>query len=211
MKTDEYAGSQCMTAYMIACKESGDKYCIYKEFEKRFLIMAEVASLPNRSFSDYYLSMKNLMEATRMRTHVEQIIKLRDDFESVWKQMSIENQKRPDIIAAQNATNTYLRNIYDVEIGKKSLESPSGKGILRFATGAYDKLGKGLCSYGLILLIDFKTKKSVLIPNGIQSSPLNTCSKQIRSGESVGRFRLTNGYEIVPGLFIFQESRSISY
>jgi hypothetical protein len=115
--------------------------------------------------------------------------------------MPVDGQ-RHEAAEAQSAVKRYLRTVYDVAVGRKRVQAPNG-GRLIFARGFYNKWEQGLRAYGLILSerqglpSDFMLKGSI-------TEPLTPSATQISSGESAGRYRLSDGEEVVPGVLYFK-------
>lgn len=200
MKTDQDAASESLSAYLIACVESNDNNKIYNEFQQRMREAERLMSLPDTPSSETYKNMKMLFLA--IRPNIKQIIGLRNDFQTLWVQQDSHSQTS-EITKAKEAVKRYLRMVYDVEVGRKMVMNPKTGGNFKFARGYYNALDQGLRSYGLILS-ERRIPLSDFAVQGSLTEPLDPFSQQIISGESSGRFRLSNGNEVVPGLLYFQ-------
>ncbi len=203
MKTDSYAASQCIQAYMIACMESGKKREIYSEFEVRFRALAELAGWPDQPFADCYSSIERIFRL--FRPNIERIVNLHKEFETTWSKIHAGGSLRPDLLAAQAATDRHLKTVYDVETGRKLLSAPSGEGNMKFTRRFYDQWEKGLRTYGLIIAKRPDLWNDFII-KGSLAEPLGPDASQIMSAESYGRYALTSGDEVVPGLQYFEDA-----
>ena len=209
MKTDEEAGGKFLTAYMVACYESGKRHDIYKELQQRYQGLLQHASLPNVPLDIFYKNAQPLFKASK--TNVNRLIEVRNLYESVWKLISTKGDQHPEVALARSAVDKYIRMIYEVEFGTKKVMGPSGDSYFKFGTAFYNKWEKGMRSYGQILpkrhglLTDFQLKESIDTP------PSWTADSQIKTGESLGRYRLPNGDEVVPGLRYFEDIADNTY
>lgn len=209
MKTDEESASRFLTAYMVACYESGKRYDIYKELKQRYQSILQHASMPNVPLDIFYKNAKPIFKLTR--DNVNRIIEVRNLYESVWKLISTKGDQHPEVARAQSAVDNYIRMIYEVEFGIKKVMSPSEDSYFKFGTAFYNKWEQGMRSYGQILpkhhglLNDFQLKGSIDTP------PSWTADSQIKTGESLGRYRLPNGDEVVPGLRYFEDMADNTY
>jgi hypothetical protein len=204
MKTDGDAGSECVTSYMIAAIESGSRKDIIEEFRTRFDEIASVASLPGGSFDQLLKTYPDLYHAG-VKPNIQHILSVRDAIEPAFEQIHADDRGLEDLLAAQEATERYLRNVFNVEIGKVHVRTPEGNDFY-FTPAYFKKWEDGLRSYGLIVAAHSKLSVQGFIVDGSLSAPPDAGTPQIGSGDSYGRFSLPEDREVIPGLHYFQDA-----
>ncbi|MCP4370942.1 MAG: hypothetical protein GY797_22935 [Deltaproteobacteria bacterium] len=201
-KTDEKAASQSLSAYVIACIESGDKEIIYKEFIERIKILSLQAGFENQSFHMMYDNMK-LLYNNSTRKRVKAILQLRDEYRSLWATIVSSNKVNSEAQKAYTAAMNHIKVVFDVEVGRKLVHSPNG-GNIKFAEGFYSRWNDGLRSYGILLPEQNKLADAFVIKE-VLHKPIQKGTHQIETGSTRGYFFLDKKKAyVVAGIKYFQ-------
>jgi hypothetical protein len=201
MKTDGSAGSDAGTAYMIAYMESGMRPNIYDEAKASFDILAVAAQLPSGSF-DKVMEFETTMYPFK-RKIIQHILSVRGAIEQICVEINADDRALQPVIAAQAAVERYLRQVYDVEIGRGKITIPD-RGQLLLTPSYYKTWEQNMRSYGVVL----GAYPPLALLDELKSDPFGQDAMQITKGDDFGKFVRPDGTQIVPGLRFFQNYKT---
>lgn len=201
MKTDGSAGSEAATAYLVAYMESGRRPDIRDEAKARFDVLAVAAQEPTGLF-DKAIEFETEIYPF-LRINIQHILSVRSTIEQICVEIDADDRGLQPVIAAQAAVERYLRQAYDVEIGRRKITIPN-QGTLHFTPHYYETWEQNMRSYGVVL---------GAYPPGALSEKLAPDSfgqdaTQIAKGDDFGKFVRPDGTQIVPGLRFFQNYKT---
>jgi hypothetical protein len=197
MKTDEKAASDAGTAYMIAYMESGMRPDIRDEAKARFDVLAAAAQQPAGLF-DKVVEFETKIYPF-LRINIQHILNVRSAIEQICVKIDADDRGLQPVIAAQAAVERYLRQLYDVEIGRRKITIPN-QGTLHFTPSYYEKWEQNMRSYGVVL----GAHPPGALLEKWESDPFGQDATQIAKGDDFGKFVRPDGTQIVPGLRFFQ-------
>jgi len=203
MKTDEDAGSECMSSYMIAAIESDSGKDIKKEFQERFDDLAEVAGVPPGQSIDDIIDTFRPIYTDGIKPNIQHILSVRDAVEPVFTRIDADDRGLEHVMAAQQATERYLRAVFDVEIGKVHVLTPDGHSMM-FTPSFFQKWEDGMRSYGLVVAVHSRLSVQGFVGLDSLNNLPNAGMPQVDSGDSYGRFSLPDDREVIPGLRYFE-------
>ena len=201
METDQSAASECLTAYMFASVESGARKDIFNEFQERLNSLSKLASLPEGSF-DYDLFQK--IYAAGPKANIQHILNIRNDLEAICERIHADDRGLQQVVAAQVSVERYLQLAYDVETGREQIRFPEG--TYHFTERYYKDWEIKMRSYGVTVGNNPEVPNSGVFADESISAPIDSGAYQIDSGTELGRFRLPNGREVIPGLRYFEDA-----
>jgi hypothetical protein len=207
MKTDERAASECMTSYMIATIESNSRKEIVEEFRPRFQQLASLAGAPPETNLERFMETFRALYDDGVKKNILHVLSVREAIEPVFARIHADDRGDEDVVAAEQATERYLRHVFDVEIGRVHVETEGGDSM--YFTPAFFKAWEdGLRSYGLICAAHSRLSVEGFLVYGPLNAPPDAGMKQIISGDSYGRFSLPENRELIPGLRYFNDAAS---
>jgi len=202
LKTDEDAGSECITAYGIAYFESDARSDIAQEAKVKYDVLTTVASLPGGDF-DKAFSFFEKLYTNSSKPGVQHILNIRNDLETVCARIDADERGLQQVVAAQVATERYLQLAYDVVIGRKRVGRSAHESTL-FNKAYYEDWENKMRSYGVELGDNPDFKHSEFVVVGAVPEPIDPAAIQVASGEDFGRFVLPDGRKVLPGLRYFE-------
>ncbi len=205
MKTDERAGSECLTSYMIATVESNSRREIVEEFRPRYQQLATLSGAPPENTFEKIMEMYPMLYQGGVKKNILHVLSVREGIEPVFARIHADDRGEEDVVAAEQATERYLRHVFDVEIGRIPVRTEDGNSM--YFTPAFFKTWEdGLRSYGLICAAHSRLSVEGFLVDGPLYAPPGVGMKQISSGESYGRFSLPEDREVIPGLRYFEDA-----
>jgi len=205
MKTDERAASECMTSYLIATIESNSRREIVEEFRPRYQQLATLAGAPPENTFEKIMEMYPTLYQGGVKKNILHVLSVRDAIEPVFARIHADDRGEEDVVAAEQATERYLRHVFDVEIGRIQVRTEDGDSM-GFTPSFFTNWENGLRSYGLICAAHSRLSVEGFVGLGPMNVPPDAGTKQISSGDSYGRFSLPEDREMIPGLRYFEDA-----
>jgi len=186
---------------VIAYIESGMRPDIRDEAKARFDVLSVAAQEPTGLF-DKVLEVETQLYPF-LRKNIQHILSVRSAIEQICGEIDADDRGLQPVIAAQVAVERYLRQAYDVEIGRRKITIPN-QGTLHFTPNYYEAWEQNMRSYGVVL---------GAYPPGALSDKLEADSfgqdvRQIAKGDDFGKFVRPDGTQIVAGLRFFENYKT---
>lgn len=205
MKTDERAGSECLTSYLIATIESKSRRDIVEEFRPRYQELATLSGAPPENTFEKLMEMYPTLYQDGVKKNILHVLSVREAIEPVFARIHADDRGEEDVVAAEQATERYLRHVFDVEIGRIEVLTEDGNHFY-FTPAFFKRWEDGLRSYGLICAAHSRLSVEGFVGIDPLDAPPDAGMKQIGSGDSYGRFSLPEDREVIPGLLYFEEA-----